>query len=65
MPRTIDASAGVALMVGPEGGLEEEERAMALRSGFMPVRLSGTTLRFETAIIAGVACVRANQLTEV
>ena len=64
MPSAVGAGA-VVLMVGPEGGLEDEERKAAHREGWTPVALSGTTLRFETAAIAGVALVRASQLREV
>jgi 16S rRNA (uracil1498-N3)-methyltransferase len=62
--RQLSGTGGTVLMVGPEGGIEEEERQAALRERFIAVALSSATLRFETAIIAGVAVVRANQLLE-
>ena len=49
----------VTLAVGPEGGLEEEERAALLAAGFRPVALGATTLRFETAGVAALALARA------
>ena len=52
----------IALMIGPEGGIEEHERALAMQHGWRPVSLSVTTLRFETAVIAAVATVRALQI---
>jgi 16S rRNA (uracil1498-N3)-methyltransferase len=58
----IDASVarrGVAVMFGPEGGLETEERELALASGWTPVRLGSSTLRFETAGVAAVSILRA------
>jgi 16S rRNA (uracil1498-N3)-methyltransferase len=51
--------APVTLAVGPEGGLEEDERAQLIAAGFHPVRLGGQILRFETAAIAGLALVRS------
>ena len=56
------AGATVDLLVGPEGGLSDDERAAALAAGFLPVRLGTTTLRIETAaaaLIAGLAAVCA------
>jgi 16S rRNA (uracil1498-N3)-methyltransferase len=50
-PRAADA------MIGPEGGIEREERILIVdRHGWLPVSIGETTLRFETAgvIAAGV-----------
>ena len=55
-------SGAVALAVGPEGGLEAEEKDVALEMGWSPASLVGSTLRFETAAIAALAVVRATQL---
>ena len=52
---------GAAIAVGPEGGLEPGELEMAQRFGWTATSLGPTTLRFETAIIAGAAVVRAAQ----
>jgi 16S rRNA U1498 N3-methylase RsmE len=44
-------------MIGPEGGIEREERILIVdRHGWLPVSIGETTLRFETAgvIAAGV-----------
>lgn len=49
----------VTIAVGPEGGVEEQERAAFVESGFSPVTLGATTLRFETAGIAAAAIARA------
>ncbi len=49
----------VVVAVGPEGGLDPKERAELVEGGFQPVSLVGSTLRFETAGIAGLALVRA------
>lgn len=45
----------VAIMVGPEGGLSEDEVAAASRAGFIPVTLGSRILRTETAGIALLA----------
>lgn len=51
--------APVVIALGPEGGVEEEERAAFMESGFSPVSLGSTTLRFETAGVAAAAIARA------
>jgi 16S rRNA (uracil1498-N3)-methyltransferase len=58
-PLSQPASAPLTVAVGPEGGLEPEERAMLLDAGFVPITLAPHTLRFETAAIAGLALARA------
>jgi 16S rRNA (uracil1498-N3)-methyltransferase len=45
----------VTIALGPEGGIEPAEQNVFTDSGFLPVGLAGTTLRFETAGIAAVA----------
>jgi 16S rRNA (uracil1498-N3)-methyltransferase len=52
-----------SLAVGPEGGLESRELSAARERGWLPASLASTTLRFETAIVASAAIVRALQLT--
>ncbi|MDX2151278.1 MAG: RsmE family RNA methyltransferase [Bryobacteraceae bacterium] len=51
--RGIPASA--ALLVGPEGGWVESERALATASGWTPVSLGPQVLRAETAALAALA----------
>lgn len=51
--------AGVELLVGPEGGLTEEEERAAARAGFIPVRLGPRILRTETAAPALMSAVQA------
>ena len=48
----------VTLAVGPEGGLESDEREALDQAGFRRGSLGGAVLRFETAAIAGLAIVR-------
>lgn len=51
--------APVSIAVGPEGGLEADERSLVIGSGFVPVSLGDTILRFETAGVAALAAIRA------
>ena len=52
-------AAPVTLALGPEGGMEPEERDALVEAGFSPVALVRTVLRFETAGVAALAVVRA------
>ena len=52
--RAGQAPSTVALLVGPEGGLSEEEVAAAERAGFVSVRLGPRVLRTETAPLAAI-----------
>jgi 16S rRNA (uracil1498-N3)-methyltransferase len=52
----LDPPSGtLALLVGPEGGLTEQERKSALEEGFTAIRLGPRILRTETAPLAAVA----------
>jgi len=53
----IKLQRGLAVVVGPEGGLTEAERAALRAGGFTPVRLGRTTLRIETAAVAILAAI--------
>jgi 16S rRNA (uracil1498-N3)-methyltransferase len=53
-----------AIAVGPEGGFESAELEGAVAGGWVPVSLGATTLRFETAIIAAAAVIRAGQFSQ-
>jgi len=55
-------SSGVALLVGPEGGIEPQELSALIDAGWRTASLASTMLRFETAGVAGIAVVRAAQL---
>ena len=44
----------LALLVGPEGGLDPVEEAMAVETGFIPVGLGPYVLRTETAALVAV-----------
>ncbi|HZV98303.1 MAG TPA: 16S rRNA (uracil(1498)-N(3))-methyltransferase [Methylophilaceae bacterium] len=49
----------ICLLVGAEGGLSEEEIALAATHGFTPVRLGNRILRTETAGLAALAAMQA------
>ncbi len=58
-PETRQPGDRVALLVGPEGGWTERERAAIRASGWTAVSLGGEILRAETAAIAALAIVNA------
>ena len=57
------AAAGAAIILGPEGGMEPDERDLLVAGGWRPVALAATILRFETAGVAAMAIVRAAHLS--
>jgi len=56
---SLSVRAPITIALGPEGGIESEERSAMLAAGFTPVRLAPLTLRFETAAIAALGIARA------
>ena len=48
----------VTLLTGPEGGFSDQERVMALPTGFIAVRLGSRILRTETASLAALSAVQ-------
>ena len=53
------AAGAVALLCGPEGGLEEEEVTRAQAAGFGTLALGPRVLRTETAPLAALAALQA------
>ena len=49
----------LCLLVGPEGGLDEHERAAARAAGYVGIRLGPRILRTETAALTGVTLLQA------
>jgi 16S rRNA (uracil1498-N3)-methyltransferase len=45
----------IAMLIGPEGGLSENEQEAAIAAGFQQVRMGPRILRTETAAIAALA----------
>ncbi len=54
----LGAPGSIALLIGPEGGFTEEERATALEKGYRACTLGPRILRAETAAITAVALVQ-------
>lgn len=52
-------TAPLTIALGPEGGIEDEERDALIAAGFAPVTLAPNILRFETAGIAALALAQA------
>jgi 16S rRNA (uracil1498-N3)-methyltransferase len=52
MPRSV------AILIGPEGGLSEDEAARLQSAGFHPVYLGGSILRVETAAVYALGAVK-------
>ena len=48
----------ICLLIGAEGGLTDEEIAIAANQGFVPVRLGKRTLRTETASLAAISAIQ-------
>lgn len=59
--RSVDGD--VAIAIGPEGGFESGEIRRSASHGWVPVSLGAATLRFETAVIAAAALIRAAQFS--
>ncbi len=57
LPAAPEWGAEVALLIGPEGGWLEEERAVAIAEGWQAVSLGQNILRAETAAAAALAVV--------
>lgn len=55
LPAQRSASDSAALLIGPEGGWDERERAQAIASGWTAVSLGHQILRAETAAVAALA----------
>jgi 16S rRNA (uracil1498-N3)-methyltransferase len=49
----------VELLIGPEGGLDDDELTAARAAGFMPVRLGPRVLRTETAAVVALSVLQA------
>jgi 16S rRNA (uracil1498-N3)-methyltransferase len=49
----------IVLLVGPEGGLSEEEERLAKQHGFQGLKLGNRVLRTETAALVAISAVQA------
>ena len=59
LPSACQPEDGVALLVGPEGGWTDRERAAIAAAGWTAVSLGRNILRAETAAAAGLAIIHA------
>jgi len=51
----ININTPMALLIGPEGGLSEQEMTLAIQHQFTPLNLGPRVLRTETATIAALS----------
>jgi 16S rRNA (uracil1498-N3)-methyltransferase len=56
---SLSAATAATLLVGPEGGLADDEIAQAVRAGFVPLGLGPRVLRTETAGVALIAALQS------
>jgi 16S rRNA (uracil1498-N3)-methyltransferase len=56
---TIGRVAALTLLIGPEGGLAAGERELAVKQGFLSMRVGPRVLRTETAAIAAISALQA------
>ncbi len=60
MRESLANAQAVLMVVGPEGGLSDEEQQEARESGFSAVNLGPNILRIETAALCGAAFIRVS-----
>jgi len=53
--RDLVGAASITMLIGPEGGLSENEQEAAVRAGFQQVSMGPRILRTETAAVAALA----------
>jgi 16S rRNA (uracil1498-N3)-methyltransferase len=56
--RDLQRPSRITLLIGPEGGLADNEQEAAIKAGFQPVQLGPRILRTETAAIAALAALQ-------
>lgn len=59
LPSARSATSPIALLIGPEGGLDESEITLARQQRFVGVRLGARILRTETAALAALAAIQS------
>ena len=59
LSREYQSATDLCLLVGPEGGLGENEIESAMASGFLPLALGPRVLRTETAPLAAISIVQS------
>jgi 16S rRNA (uracil1498-N3)-methyltransferase len=61
-PPTRLGGNAMTVVIGPEGGLTDAERAGLVAAGYLPIVLGPHTLRFETAALAAAALATAARM---
>jgi 16S rRNA (uracil1498-N3)-methyltransferase len=56
--QTMEKPVSIAVLIGPEGGLDETEMAVAISAGFERIRFGPRILRTETASVASLAVIQ-------
>jgi 16S rRNA (uracil1498-N3)-methyltransferase len=56
--RDLPPASSVSILVGPEGGLDEDEIRLSESNGFQRIRMGPRVLRTETAALAALAAVQ-------
>ena len=59
LPSARNPQDAVAMLIGPEGGWTDDERAQFTAAGWLPVSLGSLILRAETAALAALAIVNS------
>jgi 16S rRNA (uracil1498-N3)-methyltransferase len=57
--RDLDPATNIRILIGPEGGLDDEEIGTSAAAGFRRIQLGPRTLRTETAALASLAALQA------
>ena len=58
LPDISATEKNISLLIGPEGGLDDDEIKLAQQHGFLTVRMGPRILRTETAAIAAIAALQ-------
>ncbi len=57
---SLQVNGAITLLIGPEGGLSEQERERALEAGYQGLRLGPRVLRTETAALTALAALQSH-----
>ena len=58
-PPALDPTLPACALIGPEGGLSDAERSLALTHGFIAISAGPLTMRFETAALSAAVLIQA------
>jgi 16S rRNA (uracil1498-N3)-methyltransferase len=59
LPATLPHAMSISLVIGPEGGLSDDEIRFLTNAGYQHVRLGPRTLRTETAALVAISALQA------